>query len=70
MNRLTEDLLALASIESPDYKLALQPARASEIVRDAIDSLGGLVVDSGVDLQYAGAPDTPVMVDPDAMQRP
>ena len=69
MNRLTEDLLALASIESPDYKPAMQPARASEMVRDAIDSLGGLVVESGVDLQYAGAPDAKVMVDPDAMNQ-
>ena len=31
MNRLTEDLLALAGVESPDYKLALQPARANAI---------------------------------------
>lgn len=69
MNRLTEDLLALASVESPDYKLAMQPARASEMVRDAIDSLGGIVVDSGVDLQYAGATDATVMVDPDAMNQ-
>lgn len=69
MNRLTEDLLALASIESPDYKLTTQPATASGMVRDAIDSLGGLVVDSGVDLQYAGAPDATVMVDPDAMNQ-
>src|SRR5580692_4001267 len=28
MNRLTEDLLALASVESPDYRLAAQPIRA------------------------------------------
>lgn len=69
MNRLTEDLLALASIESPDYKLARQPFRASALVQDAIDSLGGLVVDSGVDLQFAGAPDATVMVDPDAMNQ-
>lgn len=69
MNRLTEDLLALASIESPDYKLARQPFRASALVQDAIDSLGGLVVDSGVDLQFAGAPDLTVMVDPDAMNQ-
>lgn len=69
MNRLTEDLLALASIESPDYKPAVQPARASEMVRDAIDALGGIVVDSGIDLQYAGAPDATVMVDPDAMNQ-
>ena len=48
MNRLTEDLLALATVESPDYKLKLQPTRASALVQDAIDSLGGMVVDSGV----------------------
>ena len=69
MNRLTEDLLALASIESPDYKLAMQPAKATEMVQDAIDSLGGLVVDSGIDIQYAGAPDATVMVDPDAINQ-
>ena len=69
MNRLTEDLLALAGVESPDYKLAARPMRASELVRDAIDSLGGLVVDSGVELNSAGAPDAQVMVDPDAMNQ-
>ncbi len=69
MNRLTEDLLALASVESPDYKLTLQPARASALVKDAIDSLGGIVVDSGVKLQSAGAPDVLVMADPDAMNQ-
>ena len=67
MNRLTEDLLALASVESPDYRLALQPMRASSLVADAIHALGGIVVDSGVDLQSDGAPDEPVMADPDAM---
>ena len=69
MNRLTEDLLALASVESPDYKLILQPARASALVKDAIDSLGGIVVDSGIKLQSAGAPDAQVMADPDAMNQ-
>jgi two-component system phosphate regulon sensor histidine kinase PhoR len=69
MNRLTEDLLALATIESPDYKLAMQLTRASEMVNDAIDSLGGIVVDSGVELESSGAPDASVMVDPDAMNQ-
>jgi len=69
MNRLTEDLLALASVESPDYKLSLQPARANALVKDAIDSLGGIVGDSGVKLQSAGAPDSLVMADPDAMNQ-
>ena len=69
MSRLTEDLLALAGVESPDYRLAAQPIRASDLVKDAIDSLGGMVVDSGVELQSAGAPDALVMADPDAMNQ-
>lgn len=67
MSRLTEDLLALAGVESPDYKLVRQPMRANALVQDAIESLGGLVMDSGVDLENAGAPDAPVQADPDAM---
>jgi two-component system, OmpR family, phosphate regulon sensor histidine kinase PhoR len=69
MSRLTEDLLALASVESPDYKLARQPIRASALVHDATESLGGLVVDSGVELECSGAPDVTVMADADAMNQ-
>ena len=69
MNRLTEDLLALAGVESPDYKLTRLPMRANAMVDDAIESLGGLIVDSGVELENAGAPDTPVLADPDAMNQ-
>ena len=69
MNRLTEDLLALASVESPDYRVVPQPTRASGLVHDAIESLGGIVVDSEVELQSAGAPDDLVMADPDAMNQ-
>ena len=69
MNRLTEDLLALAGVESPDYKLTLQPVRASALVEDAIDSLTGIVMDSGVELESSGAPDSMVMADPDAMNQ-
>jgi two-component system phosphate regulon sensor histidine kinase PhoR len=67
MNRLTEDLLALASVESPDYKLTRQAIRANALVEDAIESLGGMVVDSEVELQSGGAPDAYVLADPDAM---
>jgi two-component system phosphate regulon sensor histidine kinase PhoR len=69
MNRLTEDLLALASVESPDYKVALQTIRASALVHDAIESLGGIIVDSNVKLEFAGAPEATVMADPDAMNQ-
>jgi two-component system phosphate regulon sensor histidine kinase PhoR len=69
MSRLTEDLIALASVESPDYKLALQPMRASALVQDAVKSLGGMVVDSGVVLESFGAPDTIVLADSDPMSQ-
>jgi two-component system phosphate regulon sensor histidine kinase PhoR len=69
MNRLTEDLLALASVESPDYKLKAQPMRACALVQDAVESLGGIVVDSGIALEMASAPDVLVMADPDAMNQ-
>nr|WP_263352541.1 HAMP domain-containing sensor histidine kinase [Acidicapsa acidisoli] len=67
MNRLTEDLLELASVESPDYKLSPQPIRASSLVEDAIESLAGMVVDSGIELESGGAPVAVVLADPDAM---
>ena len=69
MNRLTEDLLALAGVESPDYKLARQPIRASDLVEDATESLGGIVADSGMELHPAGAPDALVLADPDALNQ-
>lgn len=69
MSRLTEDLLALASVESPDYKLTLQPTRASALVDDALQSLTGIVMDSGVQLESSGGPDDLVMADPDAMHQ-
>ena len=69
MNRLTEDLLALASVESPDYKLSLQPVRASDLLQDAVDSLDSIAHDSGVQLQSADATDVLVMADPDAVHQ-
>jgi signal transduction histidine kinase len=38
-------------------------------VQDAIESLGGMVVDSEVKLESSGAPDALVMADPDAMNQ-
>jgi two-component system phosphate regulon sensor histidine kinase PhoR len=67
MNRLTEDLLELASVESPDYRIAPQRIRASSLLDDAIESLAGMVVDSGIRLESGGSPVDVVMADPDAM---
>jgi two-component system, OmpR family, phosphate regulon sensor histidine kinase PhoR len=67
MNRLTEDLLALANVESGQYKLQLQALPAAALVNDAIDALAGMMVDSGVELAPGDITDTPVDVDMDAL---
>jgi two-component system phosphate regulon sensor histidine kinase PhoR len=69
MNRLTEDLLTLAGVESPDYKLFRQAMPASDLVDDAVASMGGMVSDAGLRLELEGAPGQKVMADPDAMNQ-
>ncbi len=69
VNRLTEDLLALASVESGDYKLRTQPVRASTLVHDAIESLAGMALDSPVSLEADEATDELVLADPDSLNQ-
>lgn len=69
MSRLTEDLLALAGVESGDYKVQLRPIPASRIVEDAVTSLAGLVLDSNLILEIGEKTDQPVMADPDALDQ-
>ncbi len=67
VNRLTEDLLALAQVESGEHKPRLQPVRASTLVDDAIELLAGVVVESGVALEPGETTDALVLADVDAM---
>jgi two-component system phosphate regulon sensor histidine kinase PhoR len=67
VNRLTEDLLALAQVESGQHKPRVQPVRASALVEDAIESLAGMVVESGVALEPGQTTDALVLADVDAM---
>jgi two-component system, OmpR family, phosphate regulon sensor histidine kinase PhoR len=69
MNRLTEDLLALASVESGDYKLRLQKIQASRLVEEAVGSLAGLVLDSAAILEVGETTDEAVMADLDALSQ-
>jgi two-component system phosphate regulon sensor histidine kinase PhoR len=69
MNRLTEDLLALASVESGDYKLNLYKIKASALVEEAVGSLAGLVLDSALTLEVGETTDEPVMADLDALSQ-
>lgn len=69
MYRLTEDLLALARVESKDYALAPQISPASALVVDAIETLAPLAIDAGLDLQAGSMVEDAVKADPDALQQ-
>lgn len=69
MTRLTEDLLALAQVESADFKLALRPLRAATLVQDATNSLMPVVQDAGMTMEIAETASDTVLADPDALQQ-
>lgn len=69
MNRLTEDLLALASIESRSYKMHRVPRKASRLIEDAVSSLGSWLRDAGLALEIHEAVEDLVFADPDALQQ-
>ncbi len=69
MTRLTEDLLALAQVESADFKLALRPLRAATLVQDAANSLMPVVQDAGMTMEIAETTADTVLADPDALQQ-
>ena len=47
MNRLTEDLLTMARVESPEAEMRPKPVRADVLVQDAVEAMRGLVQDEG-----------------------
>jgi two-component system phosphate regulon sensor histidine kinase PhoR len=67
MNRLTEDLLTMARVESRESELHLRSVRADELVRDAVAAMSGLVQDAAVELEIGETSGTEVFVDVDAM---
>ncbi|MHB1021195.1 MAG: sensor histidine kinase [Acidobacteriaceae bacterium] len=69
MNRLTEDLLALARVESGEHKLRPVPVPASTLVEDAVDSMSGLVHDTAVKLEIGSLTEQKVLADYDAIQQ-
>ncbi len=67
MTRLTEDLLALARIESGEYKLSLKPVLAERLIDEAADVVAGLLMDRDVMLEKVETTPTMVMADTDAV---
>ena len=66
MNRLTEDLLTMAQVESAEQKLRPAPLSAASLVRDTVASMSGLVADADAVLEIAEICPADVLVDPDS----
>ena len=67
MTRLTEDLLALARIESGEYKLNRRPVEAELLIDEAAAILTGLLMDRNVVLKKGEIARERVLADTDAI---
>ena len=67
MNRLTEDLLVMARVESSEQELHPAPIPADVLVRDAVMAMSGLVQDTEAILEVGEVTDAEVVADTDAI---
>jgi two-component system phosphate regulon sensor histidine kinase PhoR len=67
MNRLTEDLLVMARVESTEQKLHPAPVRADMLVRDAVQAMSGMVQDEEAVLEIGETTEFEVFADQDAI---
>jgi two-component system phosphate regulon sensor histidine kinase PhoR len=67
MNRLTEDLLTMARVESSEQELHPGPVPADILVRDAVQAMSGLVQDAEAVLEIGETTVAEVYADTDAI---
>jgi two-component system phosphate regulon sensor histidine kinase PhoR len=67
MNRLTEDLLTMARVESQESEMHPAAVRADVLVRDAVEAMSGLVQDEAAELEIAETTTAEVFADPDSV---
>jgi two-component system phosphate regulon sensor histidine kinase PhoR len=67
MNRLTEDLLTMARVESNEATIRPVPVRADVLVRDAVEAMRGLVQDEAAELEMGPTTSAEVVADTDSM---
>jgi two-component system, OmpR family, phosphate regulon sensor histidine kinase PhoR len=67
MGRLTDDLLAMAKVDSGEQKLRPQPLDVSVVLREAEDAVAALVREKHGVLEVREFPDVEVIVDLDAI---
>lgn len=67
MNRLTEDLLTMARVDSQEAPMHAGPVRADALIRDAVEAMRGLVQDEAADLEIGETTAVEVLADTDSM---
>jgi two-component system, OmpR family, phosphate regulon sensor histidine kinase PhoR len=67
MNRLTEDLLTMARVESQESEMHPAPVRADLLVRDAVEAMRGLVQDEAAEIEIGGTTPVEVFADTDSV---
>jgi two-component system, OmpR family, phosphate regulon sensor histidine kinase PhoR len=67
MNRLTEDLLVMARVESSEQELHPAPVRADLLVRDAVQAMSGLVKDEHAVVEIGETTSCEVFADQDSV---
>jgi len=67
MNRLTEDLLTMARVESMEERMRPTAIRADALVEDAVKAMAGLVQDEQAELEIGETTPAEVMADQDSM---
>jgi two-component system, OmpR family, phosphate regulon sensor histidine kinase PhoR len=69
MNRLTEDLLTMARVESREAEMRPAPVRADLLVRDAVEAMRGLVQDAEAVLEVGETTGAEVFADSDSLMQ-
>jgi two-component system phosphate regulon sensor histidine kinase PhoR len=69
MSRLTEDLLALARVESGETEFSLQPHSAADLLREAQQNFQATLNSAGMELEIAQSTPAAVQADSDAVQQ-
>ena len=67
MGRLTDDLLAMARVDSGEQKLNPQPVEVEVLVQETRDAVSALVKEKGGVLEVGAFPETRVVADVDAI---
>ena len=67
MTRLTEDLLLMARVESPEQDLQERPVPANQLIEDAVRAISGMLEEEHAAVVVEGVTERAVLVDPDAI---